>query len=853
MSAHVYANVVLDAQARDLKDRLFTYQVPPALSAEAFIGAQVLVPFGHRELVSGYIISLSDTCDPSIAVKEIAEVVVPEALFDQKYVDFLYWLADFYCASLPDVISAAIPAMFSPRRKKVVMLVDRTRGQKDCQSVDPAAKAIIKSLLESKNGCLSMTALKQRCHLRHKVGNVNFYRALNYLRQDGLIKTIDETASAQTPKLITTVLWTGAEPVKPRHRELVSMLSRQGGQMTLKNFIEQGSTTHSTVKKLAEFGILTVDQKETFRDPLAHLIRRENQATALAFSLTEEQKAALAVLSTALKNKLLSNTAGRTESEVVESTRDEPWLLYGVTGSGKTEIYLRLIEETLIAGRTALMLVPEISLTPQLARRLTERFGYKVAIWHSSLSSGEKYDTWRRLRAGDVRVLLGARSAVLANLPDLGLIILDEEHDGSYKQSSPSPRYNAKEVAIERGKRQGALVLLGSATPDVVAYHRASEAGRLLLMPNRVHQRAMPEVTIVDMRQEFQIGNRSIFSRLLEDYLSQCLNRHEQAILLINRRGFASHVFCRACGYVARCRNCSVSLVFHQRQGDYVSGSDEYAGGHLSCHHCGFRCSAIFQCPACQSPFIRQFGLGTQRIEHDINTLFPQARTLRLDSDIANRKGSHEQVLHGFAEGRADILIGTQMVSKGLDIANVTLVGVIAADAAFNVPDYRSTERGFQLLTQVSGRAGRGDQPGSVILQTYNTEMPVLQWAKTHDYQGFVQAELETRKAFGYPPFSQLLRIVIQGADVLSVERECDSLAEELGKHLEDTFAEQDIQVLGPAPCLLEKLRGKYRYHLLVKNFAGQIGRIALTNFLRHKRMPQGLVMAVDVDSLELM
>jgi primosomal protein N' (replication factor Y) len=842
----VFANIVIDIQARELKDRLFTYRIPEHLANEAFIGAQVLVPFGHRNVVGGYIISLTEHVDSQMKVKDIDEVVVPEPLFDKNYVDFLYWIADYYCSSLSDVISAAIPAVFTSHVKKIVSLTEKSCDKTQLDKCDAGQRAVINCISETKNASLAMTALKQRAQKRGKLSGTNFYRAITELMKDDLIRVSAETSQAQAPKLITSViLRENAEPPESsRQKELVALLQNSDGLMSLKNFLENGSTTHATVKKLQAQGIIDLVSNEDYRDPLAHLHNKSNGKQQPP-PLTNEQSFVFAALS-----KALAQSTSESNKTLLDN---EPWLLHGVTGSGKTEIYLRLIEQNLQAGRTALMLVPEISLTPQLARRLTDRFGAKISIWHSGLSDGEKYDTWRRIRAGKVQILLGARSAVLANLPNIGLIILDEEHDGSYKQSSPSPRYNAKDVAIERAKKENALVVFGSATPDIATYKRAIECKHLLEMTTRVHKQAMPKVTIVDMRQEFQTGNRGILSTLLETRLRKCLDNKEQAILLMNRRGFASHVFCRACGYVARCRNCSVSLVFHQSGKSGETSRQIYENGHLSCHHCGFTCPAFVDCPACRSPFIRQSGLGTQKVEQEVQELFPECRILRLDSDTAARKGSHEEVLTSFAEGGADILIGTQMVSKGLDIANVTLVGVIAADGAFNVPDYRSMERGFQLLTQVSGRAGRGDQVGSVVLQTYNPEIPVLNLAKMHDYKKFAIAELAARESFSYPPFSQLIRIVIYGADVNDVERESDILAEQISKYLEDAFSESAIQVLGPAPCLLERLRGKHRYHLLIKNFAGPMGQQALTTFFRHVKMPPEIVMAIDVDALDLM
>jgi primosomal protein N' (replication factor Y) len=363
----------------------------------------------------------------------------------------------------------------------------------------------------------------------------------------------------------------------------------------------------------------------------------------------------------------------------------------------------------------------------------------------------------------------------------------------------------------------------------------------------------MPKVQIVDMRLEFQRGNKSIFSHLLLEKLSETLKKQEQAILLMNRRGFASHVFCRACGYVARCKNCSVSLVFHQSGIKGANAREDYARGHLACHHCGFSCGSIFECPACRSPFIRQMGMGTQRIETEVKEIFPAARVVRLDSDVTVRKGSHDEILQNFAHGNADVLIGTQMVAKGLDIANVTMIGVVAADSAFNMPDYRSTERGFQLLTQVSGRTGRGDKAGEVVWQTYNTEMPVLDWAKTHDFSLFAEEEIRARKAFNYPPFSQLIRVVVAGNVVTEVEQACDVLAEKIANFLADEYSEEAIQILGPAPCILERLRGKFRFHLLIKNFIGSAGHKAITGLLREQRMPEGIIMAVDVDALDLL
>ncbi|CAN5131458.1 primosomal protein N' [soil metagenome] len=861
LASTVYANVIVDIQARELKDKLFTYRVPEELAAETFIGAQVLVPFGGRDLVGGYVVSLTDEAKTEVTIKEIAEVIEPEPLFDKEYVEFLYWIADYYCANLSDVISAAVPSVLSAKFKRIVRLnkVAYEKRGGTLSSYEPASQSIIKVLLESKNLALSMVALKQRWRRASKsrMTASHFYRAIGLLRGEGLLSIAQESTNSQAPRVVTTVIWTGEEGSTARQKEVLGILAKNGGQMTMKELLEQAKTTSATIKKFAETGLVSINHEESFRDPLSNL--EVIKTTNADLALTDHQEMALSVLSrelaAALKRTGSNGARERTATQLLDGSKigveDYPaWLLHGVTGSGKTEVYLRLIEQTLAAGRAALMLVPEISLTPQLARRLKGRFGDQVSIWHSGITPGEKYDTWRRLRSGEGRVLLGARSAILANLPQVGLIILDEEHDGSYKQTSPSPRYNAKDVAIEKGRRTGAMVVLGSATPDVAVYFRARESNKILELPERVFKQAMPAVRIADMRKEFANGNKSIFSLSLSNELTACLERKEQAILLINRRGYASHVFCRACGHVVKCRNCSVALVFHQQTG--ANRNTSYLAGFLACHHCGFRCSAMEECPSCKSPFIKQYGLGTQRVEEEVQERYPNARILRLDSDVTTRKGAHDEILQSFAQGAADVLIGTQMVSKGLDIANVTLVGVMTADAAFNLPDYRSTERGFQLLTQVSGRAGRGERPGVVILQTYDCEMPALEWSKNHDYAHFLEEELEARQAFGYPPYSQVIRVVVAGDEPGTVETACKQLAEEISLFIEETLPPDSVQVLGPAACLIERLRGKFRYHLLLKNWAGEEGRQMLTAFLRNKYLAQGLNMAVDVDALDL-
>lgn len=837
----IYAQVLVDLPAKELGNRLFTYRVPDYLVLSTFIGTHVLVPFGHQKLVGGYVISLVDQFSGQFHPKDITEVLDTDPLFDSKYIEFLYFISDYCMTSLSSVIQAAVPADFTPRFKRVVAITSSYWLQEEntinLEAQDKTVKSFLQTLRVFKQSCVSLRVLKQRT----KLPPAQFYRTLHLLKGHGVLDVKTESSKPISVKVVNTVIWTGKAGTTARQDAIIGTLKLHNGQMHLAQLIKVVGTTHATIKKMATQGIVCLSEKEVLRDPITNICLDDHNRTSSLPTLTHHQEVALLVLQEELHRVLQSKI-------YTANGRVEPWLLYGITGSGKTEVYLRLIRDTIEHGRTALFLVPEISLTPQLAQRLKSRFGNQVAVWHSALSPGERFDTWRRLKANDVKVLLGARSAILVSMPQLGLIIIDEEHDASYKQSNPSPRYNAKTLACQKAQQHGAMVVLGSATPDVCTYLAARENNQILELPERISQQELPAVQLVDMRNELRNGNYSIFSSKLINALSNCLSQNEQAILLINRRGFASHVFCRACGFVAKCRNCSVSLVFHQPTNHHSA----QAKGHLSCHHCGHNVLYTSICPNCQSPFLKQYGLGTQRVEHEISNHFPQARLLRLDSDTAARKGAFEKIFHEFSAGKADILIGTQMVSKGLDIPKVTLVGVLAADAAFNLPDYRTMERGFQLLTQVSGRAGRGERPGSVIMQTYNTEIPALLWAQQHNYKSFFEQEISTRKEFGYPPFSQLIRVVITGLDELAVEYILDQLAEELTHFLEDTICPSLMRLLGPAPCLIERIQGKFRRHILIKNYAGEKGRLLLSRFLQGRGVPANVSLSIDIDAMDL-
>ena len=482
-------------------------------------------------------------------------------------------------------------------------------------------------------------------------------------------------------------------------------------------------------------------------------------------------------------------------------------LLHGVTGSGKTEIYLRAIAAVLARGQGAICLVPEISLTPQTVARFRARFGNRVAVLHSAMTPTERLAAWRRIRAGRQPVVVGARSAVFAPVPRLGLIIVDEEHENSYKQEE-TPRYHAREVALARARLEGAAVVLGSATPAVETYFRACQGEMgLLRLPRRVAGRPLPDVELVDMRAEFEAGHRSIFSRRLLELIHQRLAARQQVMLFLNRRGYHTVLLCRECGFVLRCPHCDVSLTFHQ-----------LASGRMQCrcHYCDHRQVPPATCPACGGVALRPFGLGTQRVEEVARRLFPRARIQRMDADVTARRGAHEAIYRRFAAGQIDILIGTQMIAKGWDVPGVTLVGVVSADTALHMPDFRRHERTFALLEQVAGRAGRGDDPGTVVIQTYTPEHPCLQAVRRHDYEAFFRREIEERRELGFPPFSHLVRAVVAGGERPAVERAAVLLAaawqaEVAGRRV----AGGAVTPAAPAP--IERLRGRWRWHVLAR------------------------------------
>ncbi|MBI3590410.1 MAG: primosomal protein N' [Candidatus Melainabacteria bacterium] len=540
--------------------------------------------------------------------------------------------------------------------------------------------------------------------------------------------------------------------------------------------------------------------------------------------------------------------------ESIQKKEAKTFLLHGITGSGKTEVYLKLFEDVLKKDKTAIYLVPEIYLIPQAFERLAKRFNSdEIVIWHSSVSKKERFNSWEKIQSNDkkVKIILGARSAILAPIKNIGLIVLDEAHDPSYKQASPAPRYDAIKVALKRGEIENCPVILGTATPNIVDYHNCLKNHTILELPNRIENVPMPKVYLVDLTNEYPQTNKNIISNVLKSSINEALSKNEQIILLLNRRGYSSHIFCRACGFIQFCKNCSVPLVFHKNYSLMI------------CHHCGYQANTIRECPDCKSPHFKYSGLGTQQLEEEVIKIFSNAKVIRVDSDQLRKKDEYIKIWKDFSSHKADILIGTQLVAKGLDLPNVTVVGVVLADTMLHFPDYVSHERAFQILTQVTGRAGRGQKEGKVFIQTYQPDNPVFKFIQDHNFNSFYKNEIKQRELFSYPPFTKLSRIIFQSLN----EKECLDFANEILKHLleissgllnltsstEGGPTSGGQSFLGPAPCFFTKLHNKYRYHILCK-----IPNEEKTNFIFNRLFQRinknaKVDIVLDIDSVNLL
>ena len=819
-----YANIAFPLSV----DQVFTYGVPPQMDAVLQLGSRVLAPF-HGTRQEGVVVERLDETDlaPNI-IKNISDCLDETPTFSTELLALTKWMAEYYVCSWGLALSCAVPAAVRTQKEQKVRLLPGApappgRVQKE-----------LVALLEAE-GELSLNQLVRRMGVSYQ----NLRPKITALQGKGIV-SIDVIHKPKANTQLTTVATLtlpaadieaeidrlkgesdasaeGSSPSRPRnrrhiaaakHADILQLLLDEEAPLATADLTKRVNAGISLLRTLERRGFLHITRAHTVRNPLSS----EPIAATHPLHLNPAQSIAL----TEIQNILVPQTM---DASSVPATEGAPtFLLHGVTGSGKTEVYMQAMTEVLENGKSVIVLVPEISLTPQAASRFVGRFGERVALLHSRLSNGERYDQWHRIRKGDADIVIGPRSAVFAPVNELGMLIIDEEHSDSYK-SDTVPRYHARDVAQKRGELANCPVILGSATPSLESFHRAKNGRyRLLSLPDRVLNRKMPEVHIVDMRTELKKGNRTIFSKVLRNSIAERLERREQIILFLNRRGHSTYVFCRTCGYVERCENCAISLTFH------------FETKRLVCHHCGDKRPTHPSCPHCASPAIRYFGLGTEAVEQEVRKAFPQARVKRFDADSTARKNAHQRILETFEQQEIDILVGTQMVSKGLDFPNVTLVGVIAADTSLNLPDFRASEQTFSLLTQVAGRSGRAELEGKVIIQTYMPEHYCISATQKHDYLSFYAQEVEARGALQYPPFSHVGTLLLRGKDEKQVEEAAYAVQNQLQTWLTDQaptaqsnekkadVGETAVEILGPAPAPLSKIEGKFRWHLLLRS-----------------------------------
>ncbi|MEA1958515.1 MAG: primosomal protein N' [Chloroflexota bacterium] len=790
-----YAEVAVNSPGA--QRNTFCYAVPSFMPLQ--VGHIVEVPFGPK-VAQGIVIGLSET--PSVDdTREIAGIIDPRPIVSPTHVKLAQWISESYLSPLFDAVALSAPPAFERRVITYLSLI-YTPDESVIESFTQEQRSVLDIVA---SGTVDSREIEKAIGKRRAAGIIN-----HLVRRKLIDRSYQLGPSRVRPKTAAYLRLTIDNHSAKIEADRLRREGRAYKQAGLIDFLRAGTAlpvdlvkrfgfTSSIVAELRKKGLISVERVRVYRDPTAH----RSFQTDMPPILIPAQQSAWGEIEPAIE----SSAPGRPPSI---------FLLHGVAGSGKTEVYLRALERTVAAGKKAIVLVPEIALTPQTVARFASRFPGRVAVLHSKLSIGEQFDEWWRIKEGEFDVVIGPRGAVFAPQPDLGLIVVDEEHEWTYKQHEQSPRYHARDVAIELARLTGSVVILGSATPDVVSYRRAQSGEyRLLELPERI-AKGEKEVGIVDLRRELKAGNRSIFSRALSSAIARALADREQVILFLNRRGSATFVQCRDCGHVMRCRRCDVSMTYHS------------AGEDLVCHQCNNRLAVPSKCPECGGNRIKFLGLGTQRVEEEIALAFPQARLLRWDRDAVGKKHSHEEILDSFMAHEADILIGTQMIAKGLDFPLVSVVGVINADVNLNLPDFRSAERTYQLLSQVAGRAGRGSLAGQVIVQSYSPEHYAVECVAEQDYACFYEKEIALRRQYHNPPFSRLARLLFTDSN----NDTCRVEAEAMYRRLQ---GEADVwgmamSLIGPAPAFVRRLRGRYRWQIILRceNPVGLLSKLPL-------------------------
>ncbi|MCL4511316.1 MAG: primosomal protein N' [Bacteroidetes bacterium] len=763
--------------------RQFTYEIPSELSDAVKVGVRVVAPFRKRFL-TGVVVNLTNESNLR-EIRSIQDVADDTQIFSDEILRLTRWISDYYLSSWGEALKVAGPAGTSIESTQVVKLLGEDGKEKNQTRIK-----IIEALKLNRE--LTMKQLSK------KVGSKGLRYHIGKLQAAGVVEAAEKINEPRVSIKYESYVQFKDEYINPEKltevlRELDKRATKQSeillkltqlskvseGGVSVVQLLAQARASMSSLLALAEKGIVELYDKESYRE--AEFGYREAERK---FDLTSQQTETVKKIGDALSAGTYST-----------------FLLHGVTGSGKTQVYIESIDIVLKQGKSAIVLVPEIALTPQIVDRFKRRFGEAVAVMHSRMSLGERYDAWRRIHRGEASVVIGARSAVFAPMKNLGIIVVDEEHESSYKQADSVPRYNARDVAVMRCSINKAVALLGSATPSVESYYNAANGKYTLLsLPDRIDNARMPKIEIIDMKkkrkEKLVFGS---FSDELRSRIDDRLAKKEGIIILRNRRGFSTYLQCSDCGMTEMCPNCDVALTFHKRK------------KHLRCHYCGFVKEPPVRCPKCGSEKLFYGGTGTQKVEEELNANFPEAKILRMDLDTTSLRGAHDKILMEFGNGEADMLVGTQLVAKGLDFPRVTLVGVVSADSTMLMPDFRSNERTFQLLTQVSGRAGRREKEGEVIIQVSNSSDDVLLFVANHDYQGFYNKEIEVRRELNYPPFSRMVVLEFRGRDLRDTDQAAEKAARKIRKSL------PVIAVLGPAPAIIGRLLGKFRYQIVIK------------------------------------
>lgn len=809
----MFAQIIVDVPHVDT-DKPFDYRVPTELKPFITVGSRVTVPFGNR-VIQGYVVHLMETTEVP-KVKDITNVLDPTPPLTEELIQLGHWLSKRYICRRYHAYQAMLPAALRSSYKKEVYL---TEWGKSLSALLPQEEVVLAYLAKHQSvdyeGLMKLFP-QEKSFILHGIKE-------KWLRTEQVVK------DRITRKMLTYVMLDGSEETiraameslskqAERQRAILEYLLHIQRPIAVKDLLSQLEISSSSIKALVNKGLLKTEEVEERRDPYAGRTFQSEEAV----SFTQEQEEVISRIDFSLSQQEFTS-----------------FLLHGVTGSGKTEVYLETIAHCMDRGLQAIVLVPEISLTPQMVNRFKGRFGDQVAVLHSKLSQGERYDEWRRIREGKVDVVVGARSAIFAPFTRLGLIIIDEEHEGSYKQEE-APRYHAREVARKRAEFHQAVALFGSATPAMESYFEATTGkSELLAMPQRVGNRPLPTVHVADMREELREGNRTMFSRILSKAIQDRLQRAEQMVLFLNRRGFSTFVMCRSCGHSMQCAHCDISLTYHRFNQT------------VRCHYCGYTEKEPSVCPSCGSQHIRHFGTGTQKVEEELSRHFPGIRVIRMDVDTTSQKGAHEKLLTMFRKGQGDVLLGTQMIAKGLDFPRVTLVGVIAADTILGMPDFRAAERTFQLLTQVGGRAGRHLLPGEAIIQTYNPDHYSIQLAKDHAYEGFFSMEMKHRYEKGYPPYYRLILFTFSSPDVPLVVKRADAWAKNLRRILPTS-----VFLLGPVASPIPRIKDRYRFQCMIKykNEPEVLSNVKsmVDQFVHHYRN-EDIQLTVDVDPQMLM